>query len=456
MSLTSPTALCLLLSGYGALALSGHFWHITDLHWDPHYNMSNDPKSVCPSSGSQAVHNAGRWGDYLCDSPWDLINSSIYTMRHILPDPDFILWTGDDTPHVPNEELGEEKVLDIIANLTHILQEVFPDTKVYSAMGNHDFHPKSQLPAGENPGYIRTAELWERWLESSSVETFRKGAYYTERLLNKTGQRMIVLNTNLYYNNNNLTVDLQDPADQFKWLEEVLTSAAASKEKVYIIGHVPPGFFEKKRHTSWFRGRFNERYLEIIRKHHPVIAGQFFGHQHTDTFHMFYNNSGSPISAMFLAPGITPWKTTLSGVKNGANNPGIRVFEYDHTTLLIKDIVTYYLNLTHANLAGPRWEKEYRLTESFRVPDASARSMHEVLRQMETDDCALQRHYRFNSVSYDLSHCDWACRADHVCSIREVDFSSYEKCVVTEGVTLLSLAPVLLLLPATLSWDPMM
>lgn len=39
---------------------------------------------------------------------------------------------------------------------------------------------------------------------------------------------------------------------------------------------------------------------------------------------------------MFLSPGVTPWKTTLPGVKDGANNPGIRIFEYDTQTLLVK------------------------------------------------------------------------------------------------------------------------
>ena len=45
---------------------------------------------------------------------------------------------------------------------------------------------------------------------------------------------------------------------------------------------------------------------------------------------------GAPISAMFLTPGVTPWKTTLPGVVNGANNPGIRVFEYDRATLSLQ------------------------------------------------------------------------------------------------------------------------
>lgn len=47
-------------------------------------------------------------------------------------------------------------------------------------------------------------------------------------------------------------------------------------------------------------------------------------------------STGSPVSTMFLSPGVTPWKTTLPGVTDGANNPGIRIFEYDTQTLLVK------------------------------------------------------------------------------------------------------------------------
>lgn len=48
---------------------------------------------------------------------------------------------------------------------------------------------------------------------------------------------------------------------------------------------------------------------------------------------------GAPINVMFLAPGVTPWKTTLPGVTNGANNPAIRVVDYDQDTLqvLVRD-----------------------------------------------------------------------------------------------------------------------
>ncbi|NXT23684.1 ASM3B phosphodiesterase, partial [Syrrhaptes paradoxus] len=414
-------------------AAAGRFWHITDLHWDPDYDAAAGGGQVCPSAGARPVPAAGPWGSYLCDSPWSLLSATVRAMRERLPRPDFVLWTGDDTPHIPNEKLGEEKVLQIIQNLTSLIRGAFPDTKVYAAMGNHDFHPKSQLPGRAHRMYNATAELWRPWLDDSSIPLFRAGAFYSEKLPSPgTRGRMVVLNTNLYYDQNRETADEEDPGGQFQWLEETLTNASRANEMVYIVGHVPPGVFEKKRGKAWFRSHFNERYLKIVQKHHRVIAGQFFGHQHTDAFRMFYSDTGSPISVMFLAPGVTPWKTTLAGVDNGANNPGIRVIDYDPDTLQVLDVVTYYLNLTRANSGAeqfPAWEEEYRLTEAFHVPDGSVSSMQTVLERISKDPHYLQQYYEFNSVKYDLSPCEGACRVDQVCAIREVDFTRYNECV---------------------------
>lgn len=43
---------------------------------------------------------------------------------------------------------------------------------------------------------------------------------------------MLVLNTNLYYRQNKLTTNMEDPAEQFSWANTVLTEAAKNKEKV--------------------------------------------------------------------------------------------------------------------------------------------------------------------------------------------------------------------------------
>ncbi|XP_016159210.1 PREDICTED: acid sphingomyelinase-like phosphodiesterase 3b [Ficedula albicollis] len=308
-------------------------------------------------------------------------------------------------------------------------------------MGNHDFHPKNQFPGKEHRIYNQTAELWRPWLSDASLPLFRAGAFYSEKLPSPgTRGRMVVLNTNLYYDQNNETAAEEDPAGQFRWLEETLTNASRADEMVYIVGHVPPGFFEKKRGKPWFRRGFNQRYLGIVQKHHRVIAAQFFGHHHTDSFRMFYSDTGAPINVMFLAPGVSPWKTTLPGVSNGANNPAIRVIDYDQDTLQVLDMVTYYLNLTRANMVGsareeefPVWEEEYRLTEAFQVPDGSAPSMQMVLERISRSPHYLQLYYEFNSARYDLEPCQQECRVDHLCAIREVDFVKYNECVKTNS-----------------------
>lgn len=76
------------------------------------------------------------------------------------------------------------------------------------------------------------------------------------------------------------------------------------------MGHIPPGFFEKKRGKAWFRHSFNQRYLRAVQRHHAVIAAQFFGHHHTDSFRMFYSDTGTPLATLPAArssPGESLW-----------------------------------------------------------------------------------------------------------------------------------------------------
>lgn len=97
--------------------------------------------------------------------------------------------------------------------------------------------------------------LWERW--EGSIKGGRKwarkggrgvfsqrqrapsyfpgcdvlGAFYSEKLPGTTG-RIVVLNTNLYYTSNEQTASMADPAQQFQWLEDVLSNASRAGEMV--------------------------------------------------------------------------------------------------------------------------------------------------------------------------------------------------------------------------------
>lgn len=106
-------------------------------------------------------------------------------------------------------------------------------------------------------------------------------------------------------------------------------------------------------------------------------------------------------------------------------------------------MVTYYLNLTHANIETPEWKKEYSLTEAFQVPDGSARSMHLLLEKLTKDKDYLQRYYQYNSVQYDLTDCDDSCQTDHICAIKEVDFGKYGQCLEARSAAMTSTPPML-------------
>lgn len=72
----------------------GRFWHITDLHLDPTYHLAPDPTKVCFSSKGVPAAHAGIYGDFLCDSPYSLIQSAFAHMAPLTQPQDFIIWTG--------------------------------------------------------------------------------------------------------------------------------------------------------------------------------------------------------------------------------------------------------------------------------------------------------------------------------------------------------------------------
>ena len=81
----------------------------------------------------------------------------------------------DDMPHVANSELSTEEVIETVKNLTDLLDTVFPTTKIYPALGNHDYHPKHLMPPKPNDIYTAVGDLWSRWLPQDAVNTFKKG-----------------------------------------------------------------------------------------------------------------------------------------------------------------------------------------------------------------------------------------------------------------------------------------
>ena len=150
--------------------------------------------------------------------------------------------------------------------------------------------------------------------------------------------------------------------------------------------------------------------------------------------------SGAPISPMFLAPAVTPWKSSMPTV--GPNNPSVRLYKYDKTSGEIIDYFQYYLNMSAANREGKaHWVLEYQATLTYGIGDVSAKSLDSLIASFdEASSDNFRKYYLYNSVSYDnLTKCDAFCKHYHVCAMKHVDYTRYKTCL-DEG-RLLEAAP---------------
>ncbi|KFQ10537.1 Acid sphingomyelinase-like phosphodiesterase 3a, partial [Leptosomus discolor] len=422
----------------------GQFWHVSDLHLDPTYHITPDRTKVCSSSKGANASNPGPFGDFLCDSPYQLILSAFAFMKDSEQQVSFIIWTGDSPPHVPVKELSTKLVISIIGNMSSTIRHFFPDLQVFPALGNHDYWPQDQLPVTTSEVYNAVADFWKPWLTDEAINTFRKGGFYTQ-LFESSGSsppvRIISLNTNLYYSPNSVTVNITDPANQFAWLEEVLETSSQKKEKVYIIGHVPIGYLPYARNTTAIRECYNERLVKIFRKYSSVIAGQFFGHTHRDSIMVLLDEEGSGDDTLvFLVASSIKQKKNLSQHVKYSMETATKSFEYffsrnmQNTETLHIDKMILHRDANKKNESN--WKLEYILTKAYGIEDLKPESLYEMAKQLSVPHSMLFEQYYSNFiVSYDRTIvCEEGCKTCQICAIQYLDYSSYTDCINREAL----------------------
>ncbi|CAG9860991.1 unnamed protein product [Phyllotreta striolata] len=419
-------------AGREAYERLGYFWHITDLHYDGHVIFHGDARKGCwrPDydgiKGKGARRPMGRFGDYSCDSTWELIESAaqLMTTRHY-DNVEFVLWTGDGMFHSARR-LPETRQMELLQNLTDLLGKTFKSQFVFPALGHDDPFSREEL-----------AKMWSRWLPTDSLKTFKTGGYYIfERKMLKL--QIVVLNTNLMKRSDT------DPEanQQWVWLKNVLDKFRRNGETVYLVGHVPPGSNERQRGAASIPSHFsyvdhhNRKYLEIVKNFSSIIAGQFFGHLHSDTFRVIYNNNGKPISWAMVSPSVTPRRTN-----DGPNNPGLRLYKFDKDTGQVYDYTQFYLDLSVANANENRlaeWSVEYNFSTYYSINEISAGSLHALADKFTQDNpygnSVFNKYYRANSVRFNTNPstgCDATCAHTHFCTITRVDYDQFQQCMQT-------------------------
>lgn len=270
--------------------LHGRFLHITDIHPDPHYANGTSQSSQCHREESDKDNKAGYYGAPfgICDSPWTLTNFTFEHLEdHWSSEIDFVIWTGDNARHDEDHEIP--RPLDEIVALNRAVAKKMEDVflrkgiPVVPSLGNNDVWPHNTLSPGPNEITDEFASIWDSFIPSSSMSTFRQGAYYAVEVI-PDALAAISLNTMYFYHNNKavggcLVGDTSDPGNlQFDWLEVQLEMFRARQMQVWVTGHVPPS------DVHYFPECYY-RYAELSLRYQDIILGSLFGHLNVDHFY---------------------------------------------------------------------------------------------------------------------------------------------------------------------------
>lgn len=418
---------------------------LTDIHWDQEYAPGSPADCKAPlccrnDSGMFRWHKreAGYWGTYSkCDLP-------LHTVEHLLEHVaksgpwDWVYWTGDIPAHnvwsqTRTQQLSE---LSVISRLIH--KHLGPNVTVYPAIGNHESTPVNSFPPPFIHGnrssewlYNSMAEEWAPWLPETALKTLRYGGFYTLEI--QPGLRVVSLNMNFCAQENFwLMINSTDPANQLQWLVQVLQSSEDKGEKVHIIGHIPPGLC---------LGSWSWNYYHIVNRYESTIAGQFFGHTHTDEFQIFYDEETltRPLSVAFVAPSVTTYVNL---------NPGYRVYvldgNYPNTSWMVIDHETYILNLTEANHVSkapwspdpdPKWTLLYRAKEAYGLQSLFPSDMDGLLQTFYKDDAVFQKFWYLRAKGHVSEQCKETCKTTTLCFLRSGRYDILEHCSQFHGYT---------------------
>jgi len=415
--------------------------HLADIHLDLHYAVGSLAQCgdymCCRASANDDPSNssisAGHWGDYRdCDQPIHAVEAILHDAATRHPDADFVIMTGDLTHHQIWNYTKEDN-LDHYHGVFDILRREFGNKTIYPVVGNHESVPSNLFPTREITGqmpehniswvYNALADNFAQFLTPSALETFRASGYYT--LVHKPGFRIISINTNFCYTMNFwLLHSPQDPEGQLQWLSDRLYEAEQNREKVWIIGHVPPGSDD-----CWYF--WGQKFNALVNRYEAIIQAQYYGHTHNDELRIFFDMDKEPprpTGSLYISTSVTPYSYL---------NPGYKVFYADgvttedrNATWEVVDHEAYIYNVTDANLRGaseqPVIFKEYSARQMYGLRSLRPADLYELVERMARDDETFQKYYSLFQMNYDgRADCSTvACKMEFLCDVVKTDYST--------------------------------
>jgi len=355
-------------SAFGDESQTGQFLWISDAHYDAYYgkkraawHQADAPCGGTATGGQPAVlddagENMFPYSHFGCGSTDKLVVAMLESAKEELPQPDFILFTGDATRHFAgvagldsNQTVSD--AINFVYNSTHA---IFGDVPVLELppldLGNNDqlddyaldvtsYEPCLIDDSGDLPP---ATNEWLTYVSSLATYTFANDAEkavfacggYIAREIVPNELIVVVLNTIIYSKklDSDPPIDTYDadPFGQFSWLRSVLSTAKEENKMVYVTGHIPPiqESFVYSVGNKYWDAQYVLRYFDLVDEYQDVVAGNLFGHTHTNELRhipLLRTDAAPLIVQSAMSPGL-------------GNLPTFTIASYDDASKRITDL----------------------------------------------------------------------------------------------------------------------
>ncbi len=286
------------------------------------------------------------------DSSYALYQSSLTAIRADASKAKFVVLSGDLIAHnfsckfdatFPNAKPGEYRAF-VEKTINYVMRELraaLPGVPVYAALGNNDsdcgdyqLDPDGAFLA--DIGKTLTADLPAKE-RTEALRTFGEAGYYSATLPAPMAHTRILVLDDLFMSRQYATcggkADPAPAAAQIAWLTKQLDAARQSKEKVWVMSHIPPGvnpYATATKVLDLCSGGKPQMFLssealpDAMSNYGDVITLAIFAHTHMDEMRLLKPTAAGAPEEGFLAKGVAIKMVGSISPVDG-NNPSFTV-----------------------------------------------------------------------------------------------------------------------------------
>jgi sphingomyelin phosphodiesterase acid-like 3 len=457
-------------SAVGAVNSSIPVLMVSDIHFDPFHDTAKIQQLLAepadkwnaifatPSSSNQKQafdalqKQCGMRGE---DTPYDLFQSGLQAMHTRQADAKFITVSGDLMAHafpcrfkalLPQSSQSDYQafVLKTLSFVVSSLHTTFPHIPVYAALGNNDSACGDyQLDAGSD-FLARTGKIFADVLPASDrqdvIKQFAEGGYYSLKMAAPMSDTRILVVNDVFLSPKYTTCgnmpNVTAANAEMDWLKQQLDSARQVGQKVWILGHIPPGIdaystvLKMKNvcaQAAPVMFLSSGKMDDLLIEHASAIRLGIFAHTHMDELRLLEPEGvdSSPSAAHSVVLKLVSSISPIDG-----NNPSFTIARINPSTAVLED----YEVIAASNQTGiaATWSVEYDYARKYHEAHFSPATVKDLVSKFQADREAkldISADYIRNYFVGDRSLVLTPFWPQYACSLANSTAKSYAACV---------------------------